>query len=208
MPLIKDLRIARDPERYWRSRGWGPEWRFPVARPGDEPLALSLRVPIDWKAVDVLEMPAEVAATPGSLSQAMARLAREVDASGVIAVLGIARTVAREGKPDAHLFATITFALTDVAGPAPDSIPGAEVEPIELNHPGAPYRGVRVRRVRDAVEPGKAPMSFLTVQYLVQTGYGWLATTFATPQRDVFERLGPLLDKIAGATWLDPAGQR
>jgi len=203
MSLIKDLRIARDPERYWRSRGWGPEWRFPVPRPAGEALALSIRIPVEWEAIDVLKMAPDVAQTP--LPQAMATLAREVDAAGVITVLGIARPVAREGKPDAHLFAILTCALTDVAGPAPDSIPGAEVEPIELNHPNAPYRGVRVRRVRSANVSGKPPMSFLTVQYLVQTGHGWLATTFATPQRDVFERLGPLLDKIAGATWLDPA---
>lgn len=204
MSLIKDLRIARDPERYWRSKGWGPEWRFPVEQSGGERLMLSLRVPVDWQAIDVLKMPAEAATAEGSMTQAMAALARETDAAGVIAVVGIGRAVALEGKPDAHLFATITVALADLPGPAPDSIPGAEVEPIELDHGRGVYRGVRVRRTRNAAAPGLAPMKFLTVQYLVDTGHGWLSTTFATPQHDVFEKLGLLFDKIAGACWLDP----
>ncbi len=47
-------------------------------------------------------------------------------------------------------------------------------------------------------------MSFLTIQYMVRTDYGVLTSTFATPQGEVFDRLIPVLDKIAGACWLDP----
>lgn len=208
MSLIKNLKIARDPEGYWRSHGWGPEWRFPVTGPRGEPLAVSARMPGEWKATDVLKMAPEAAASSGSVAQAMALLAREVDAAGVIGVLGIGRAVKREGKPDAHLFAVIAFALADVAGPPPESIPGAEVEPVEFEHPNGPYRGIRVRRTKQVgAASDQLGKSVLTVQYLLRTDYGVLATTFATPQQDAFEKLTPVLDKIAGACWLDPAGR-
>jgi hypothetical protein len=204
MSLIKSLKIARDPEAYWRSQGWGPKLTFLVPRSDGERLVLSLRVPADWEAVDVLNMPREVAATPGSMAQALANLGRVVDQSGVVTVLGIARAVEREGQPDAHLFATITLAVADVPGESPDSIPGAEVEPIEFKDPRGDYRGVRVRQVLSReVVPDQPPMSFLTVQHLIQTEHGWLAITFATPQHEVFAKLGRLFDKIAASCRLD-----
>jgi hypothetical protein len=207
MSLIKSLKVARDPEAYWRSQGWGPKQTFLVERSDADPLMLTLRVPADWTTYDVLKMPADVAATPGSMAQALANLGRVVDRSGVITVLGIARAVEREGMPDTHLFATITVALADLAGPAPESIPGAEVEPVEFDDPRGSYRGVRVRRAQSrAVVADQPPMSFLTVQYLLQTDFGWLAITFATPQHDVFAKLGLLFDKISAAVRLEGEG--
>ena len=205
LKIVQSLKIARDPEAYWRSQGWGPKLTFLIDERSDgEPLALTLRVPVDWTTCDVLKMPADVAATPGSMAQALANLGRVVDRSGVITVLGIARGVEREGQPDTHLFATITVALADVPGPAPESIPDAEVEPVEFEDPRGGYRGVRVRRVQSrAVVPDQPPMSFLTVQYLLETDQGWLAITFATPQHEVFARLGSLFDKIAAACRLE-----
>jgi hypothetical protein len=203
--LIKDIKIALDPEREWRRRGWGEEHRYPVTGSDGQALVLTFRVPVEWDTIDVMKLRADAAAPDGSLARALVMLSREVETTGAIAVVGIARTVPREGKPDASLFAVLTFAVSDLPGPAPAEIPGAEVEPIELNHPGLPYKGVRIRRIRDATVPSGQQIPVLTVQYLVDTGHGWLATTFATPQPEVFERLVPLLDKIASACWLDPA---
>jgi hypothetical protein len=207
MSLIKDIRLARDSERRLRSQGWGPEWRYPVERSGGDSLVLSFRVPVDWKAIDVLKMPSEAAAS-GSLAQAMALLAREVDATGVIGVVGIGRVVEREGQPDLNLFATISFAFAEVAGPLPESSADTEVEAIEFEHQEWSYRGVRVRRTHPVkAAPDQLGASFLTIQYLVRTDYGALAITFATPQA-AFGQLIPLLDKIAGACVLRPAGTR
>ncbi len=205
MPLTKDIWNMRDPERYWRSRGWGSEWRFPALGPAEEPLKLTVRAPADWTLVDVRELPEADVAPSGSVAQAMARLSQVVATAGVIALLGVERTVAREDKPDLHLFATLTIALKDLPGPMPESLPDAQVEPIELEHPKQAYRGIRVRRVQTAeIVPGQPPMPFLTIQYMVRTDHGVLTSTFATPQGEIFDRLIPALDKIAGACWLDP----
>ena len=203
MSLIKNLKIARDPEAYWRSQGWGPKLTFLVTS-ADEPLVLTLRVPVDWESIDVLNMPADVAATPGSMAQALANLGRLVEATSVITILGIVRAIEREGQADTHLFATVTIALTDVPGPAPESIPGAEVEPVEFKHPHGDYQGVRVRQVQiRAVVPDQPAMSFLTVRYLIETDHGRLAIAFATPQHDVFAKLAGLFDRIAGGVRLE-----
>ncbi|HWF52879.1 MAG TPA: hypothetical protein VG294_19700 [Solirubrobacteraceae bacterium] len=191
-------RLASDPETYWRDAGWGPEWRFPVTRADGEPLELALRVPLDWEAFDVMKRPLGEAAETGPLAQVLAPLARGIDAAGVIAIMGIAHPLPREGAPDAHLFVTLTVALADLTGAFPDSVPGSEVEPVEFAHPGGPERGVRIRRTRDAaVAPGAPPLPVLTVQYLVRTEHGVMAITFMTPQVDVFDRLGELFEKIA-----------
>jgi hypothetical protein len=197
-------RIARDPEAYWRSCGWGPEWRFPATRSDGEPLVLSLRVPVDWKAFDVMQMPADAVARTDALEQTVAALARGIDAAGVIAIMGIGHELPREGMSDAQLFVTLTVALAEVSGPFPDRITGAEVEPVEFAQPGVTYRGVRIRRVRNAaVLPDQPALPVLTVQYMVRTDHGVLAITFITPQVDAFEKLGLLLEKIAGACSLD-----
>jgi hypothetical protein len=200
MHLARRLQLARDPEGFWRSQGWGPEWRFRTARRGGRRLDFSIRVPVDWNAFDVMKMPAEAATRPGGLAQAVQALAQGVDAAGVIAIMGIGHDLPREGEPDAHLFVLLSVALRVVPGPFPDSIPGARVDPILFEHEGGNYPGVRVRRVHHAEAlSGEPPMSLLTVQYLVQTDYGVLASTFVTPQVAVFETLMPLLDKVAGA---------
>ncbi|HWF73830.1 MAG TPA: hypothetical protein VG186_10830 [Solirubrobacteraceae bacterium] len=205
MSLIKNLKIARDPEAYWRRQGWGPKLTFLIERPGAERLALTLRIPLDWQAFDALDMPADAEPPPGSMAQAVAALARVAGAAGVITVLGITRTVAREGNPDAQLFATVSVALADVPGEAPESSPAAEVGAVEFEHPDGDYRGTRIREVRRAeIVPGNEPASFLSVQYLLETEYGWLAVTFATPQVEVFEKLGLLFDKIAGGCRIEP----
>jgi hypothetical protein len=141
-----------------------------------------------------MKRPVGDAATTGPLAAAVAPLARGIDAAGVIAIIGIAHPVPRKGAADAHVFATVTVALADVAGAFPESVPGAEVAPVEFGHPAGNYRGVRIRRVR----------STLTVQYLVRTEHGVLAITFSTPQVDVFERLGDLFDKVAATCSLAP----
>jgi hypothetical protein len=179
--------MVRDPEAYWRSSGWGPEWRFPTTRADGEPLELALRVPGGWEAFDVMKRPVGNAATTGPLAAAVGPLARGIEAAGVIAVIGIAHPLARKGATDAHVFATLTVALGDVAGAFPESVPGAEVAPVEFRHPEGSYRGVRISRVSGT----------LAVQYLVRTEHGVLAITFTTPQVDVFERLGELFDKVA-----------
>ena len=206
MSLIKSLKYANDPEGYWRSEGWGPEWRFPAQGLRGETLACSIRAPLDWKMVDVGKLPAADAASPGSVGQAMVKLREACDATGMIAVLGIEHAVKREDKPDGHLFATISVALADVADPTTESVEGDDVQPFEYKWEKRPYRGVRVRRVQTAeLVPGRPPMPFITVQYLMRCDYGVLATTFATPQRE-FDRLIALFDKIARGCWLDPAG--
>ena len=202
MPLIKDIFARRDPEEHWRSRGWGPEWRFPAAGPGGQPISLRVRTPLDWTKVDVRKLPER--APTGSVAEAMRRLSATIGTAGVIALLGVEHTVAREGTPDLHLFATLTVALKDLDGPMPESLPEASVAPIELNTVGGRYAGVRVRRVSKAeIVAGQPPMAFLTVQYMVRTRYGVLASTFATPQQEIFDRLIPVFDKIAGAIWLE-----
>jgi hypothetical protein len=205
MSLIKSLQHARDPEGYWRSQGWGPEWRFPAQGTGGEALAFSIRSPLDWKLVDVRKLPVDGSAPDGSVAQAMIRLREACDAAGMIAVLGIEHTVKRENKPDAHLFATISVALADVADPTTQSVPGEDVEPFEYSWDKRSYQGVRARTVRTAeLVPDRPPIPFISVQYLLRCDYGVLATTFATPQRE-FDRLTPLFDKIARACRLERA---
>jgi hypothetical protein len=201
--LIKAFKHVRDPEAIWRENGWGPKLTFLAARPDGEPLVLTLRVPLEWETCDVLHMPAEVAAEPGSLAHALASLGKEVDSPDPITVLGMARPVQREGKPDVHLIATVTIAVADVSGPAPESVPGGEVEPVEFRNSERDYRGVRIREVKSReLVPGQ-PLSFLTVQYMLECEHGWLVITFATPQADVFTKLGGLLDKIVEGVRLD-----
>jgi hypothetical protein len=177
---------------------------FPATGSRGEPLVLSTRAPADWRVFDVMKMPADAAARNGSLAHVVAALARGIDAAGVIAILALGRDLPREGQPDAQLFATLTVSLADVAGPFPRSVPGAEVEPIEFKHPHERYRGVRIHRVRNAaVLPDQPPVPVLSVQYMVQTRHGLLISTFMTPQVDVFIRLLPVFDAIAGACRLD-----
>jgi hypothetical protein len=194
--LIKSLQQARDPEARWRAHGWGPERRFPAEGPDGRKLAFSIRAPLDWRLVDVRRLADEGPPPAGSVAETMLNLREALDAAGVIAVLGIEHTVMREDKADAHLFATISVALADVPDPTPESVPGADPEPLEYSWDKRPYRGVRTRGTRTAeLVPGRPAVSFLTVQYLIRCDYGVLATTFATPQRE-FERLTPLFDKI------------
>ncbi|HEY5316980.1 MAG TPA: hypothetical protein VIJ20_03310 [Solirubrobacteraceae bacterium] len=193
-----------DPEAHWRSHGWGPKWKFPATRSDGARLVLSLRVPLDWKATDVMKMPAEAATKSGSLAEVVATLARGIDAAGVIAIMAIGYDFPREGKPNSELYVMLNVALKDVPGPLPESILGADVEPVEFKHPGGDYRGVRIRRVSDgAALPDQPPQPILTVQYMLRTEHGVLATTFMTPQVGVFEKLVPLLDKIADGCSLE-----
>jgi hypothetical protein len=140
-----------------------------------------------------MKRPVGAAATTGPLAAAVGPLARGIEAAGVIAIMGIAHPLPRKGAVDAHAFATVTVALADVAGAFPESVPGAQVAPVEFGHPQGSYRGVRIRRVSGT----------LTVQYLVRTEHGVLAITFTTPQVDVFERLGEFFDKVAATCSLD-----
>jgi len=202
--LFKSSDTVEDREAIWRSHGWGPPWKFPATRAGGTPLVLSLRVPVAWKAMDVMKMPAEVASTNGSLAQAVATLAHGIEAAGVVAIMGIGHELPREGKPDAQLFVLLSIALKDAHGPLPDAIPGADLEPVEFKHEAGNYRGVRIRRVTDAaVLPEHPPQPVLSTQYLLKTRHGVLACTFTTPQVVVFEKLSPLLDKIAAGCHLD-----
>jgi hypothetical protein len=208
MSLIKALKYRRDPEALWHKSGWGPKLTFLASGTHGEPLVLTLRVPLDWETCDVLNMPAEVAATPGSMAQAMASVAKVVDSAGAITVLGMTLPVKREGEPDVNLLATMTIALADAPGPPPESMSGAEVEPVEFRYGGrSAYRGVRIRQEqrRDNV-PSQPPIPFLIVQYMLECEHGRLVITFATPQMDVFTRLAGLLDKIAEGVRLEARG--
>ena len=204
MPVIKNILRGRDPESIWRSEGWSSEWRFPAVGSGGEELLFKIRTPLEWTKADVRSLPETSPAE--SVAEAMRRLSAAVGTAGVVALLGVEHTVAREDEPDVHLFATLTVALKDLAGPMPDSVPDAEVSPVDLNTPGGHYRGVRVRGLAEAeLVPGRSAMPYLTVQYMVRTDYGVLASTFATPQVGTFEGLMPVFDKIATACWLERA---
>ncbi|MDQ6775291.1 MAG: hypothetical protein M3071_03505 [Actinomycetota bacterium] len=197
--------LALDPEAYWRSSGWGPEWRFPATRLDGEPLELSLRVPLAWEAFDVMKRPVGAATMTGPLARAVAPLAQGIEAAGVIAIIGIDHALPLEGADDAHLFVTLTVALADVTGAIPEYFPGAQVEPVEFGHPDGSYRGLRIRRIKEAaVTPDGHPVPLLAVQYMVRTEHGVLAIAFATPQVEVFEALDELLVKIAGTCTLTP----
>jgi hypothetical protein len=204
--VIKNLWSTRDPESYWRSRGWGSEWRFPAMGPRGETLAFSIRAPLDWSLVDVRKLPDADVSPPGSVAQAMVKLRDMYDAAGMIAVLGMEHTIKREHMPDAHLFATISVALADNPDPRADALLGADVQPFEYSANQRPYRGMRARGITTAeVVPGRRAKPVITVQYLMRCDYGVLAIMFATPQRE-FDRLMPLFDKIASASWLHRRG--
>ena len=167
---------------------------------------LRVRTPLPWRRIDAREVSDPV--LTGSVAQAMQRLSSTAGAAGVLAVLGMEHTLALGGAPHLRLFATLTVALKDLPGPMPELRPGDGVTPIELNTAGGRYAGVRVRRVSEsAIVPGAAPVSFLTIQYLVRTRYGVLASTFATPQPEIFDRLIPALHQIAAGVWLESQEQ-
>jgi hypothetical protein len=202
--MIKNILKGRDPESIWRSEGWGSEWTFPAVGAQGEQLDFKIRTPLEWAKADVRALPET--SPPESVAQAMRRLSSAVGTAGVVALLGVEHTVARQDEPDLHLFATLTVALKDLPGAMPESLPDAQVGPIELNTPGGLYRGVRIRRLAQAeLVPDRPAMPYLTVQYMVRTDYGVLASTFATPQVGTFDGLMAVFDKIATACWLDPA---
>jgi hypothetical protein len=202
-----DIDVTGDREAYWRSQGWGPEWSFDTTRTDGRPLVFSIRVPVAWNACDVMKLPVDRAEDRHSLPHMLAALARGIDAAGVIAIMGIGHDLIMEGEPPAGLFAVLTVALRQVPGPFPDSIPGARVDSVEFGHAGGNYPGVRIVRLHEGEGEGEGEGSLLTVQYLVQTDHGVLASTFATPQAGLFERLLPLLDKIAGSGELGLRGR-
>jgi hypothetical protein len=96
-----------------------------------------------------------------------------------------------------------------VPAPTPQSLPGADVEPVP-HGPDFRYPGVRVRRLESAeIVPGQPPTEFLSVQYLLDTEYGVLAVTFATPQVEIFDEEGKMLFmRIASASKLERASER
>jgi hypothetical protein len=199
MSLIKALKP--DPEAKWRKGGWRPRLAFRTSGFGGEPLTLTLRLPLEWMTCDFLALPAEVTAVkpkPGSLAEAMMSIATVADRSGAITVQGMVRPVELEGRPDFYLLLTMTVALAQLPGPAPQSIPDAEVRPVEFKDEGGAYRGTRIRQIRSReFLPGQPAVSFLTVQFMLETGHGWLVITFATPQADLFTQTESMFDKIA-----------
>jgi hypothetical protein len=206
LSLIKALKHRRDPEAIWREGGWGPTRAFPTSGFDGEPLMLTLRLPLGWDAADLLKVPPEMAADvkPGSLAEAITSTASVAGTSGAIAVLGMTRPIEREGKPDARALLSMTVALSDLPGPAPESIPDAEVKPVEFKDEDRDYRGVRIQQIRSReVLPGVLP--FLTVQFMLETEHGWLVITFATPQANFFTRTETLFDKIAETCLLKSA---
>lgn len=200
------MRLTEPLERKWLKRhlrdireraGWGPRLTWPVTGAGEGELLFALRIPLEWKTVDALDRPP---GEPGSLNQVMTALARSVDAAGVIA----AQCIFRMAGEHAPVFATVTAARADVAGPPPESVPGAEVERASLPVGG----GVRVKRTREAeLVPGRDPMPVLIVQYLLETGHGALALTFTTPQHAIFDEFAELFEKIAQTAWLGPPAE-
>jgi hypothetical protein len=110
----------------------------------------------------------------------------------------MARPVELEGRPDFYLLLTMTVALSQLPGPAPESIPDAEVKPVEFKDEAGDYRGKRIQQIRSRdVLPGQPAVSFLTVQFMLETEHGWLVVTFATPQANFFARAESMFDKIA-----------
>jgi hypothetical protein len=151
---------------------------YPAKGPAGESLELSLSLPADWSPFEVGADAPPKRAQPGAVSAALSDISRAMTEAGGIVVTGIRSGIgAAAGAPSRILYATLSAALADVGGDPPDGTPGA----VRVDLPAGP--GVRVRKVAAVKALDGVPAApVLTERYLLRTGHGALALTFATPQ--------------------------
>ncbi len=166
---------------------------YPAKGPAGESLELSLSLPADWSPFDVGAQAPHKRAQPGGVSAALSDLSRAMNEAGGIVVTGIRSGIgAAPGAPARILYATLSAALADVSGDPPDQTPGA----VRVNLPAG--SGVRVRKVAAVKAVDGVPAApVLTERYLLRTGHGALALTFATPQVEFAREHVDAFSKVA-----------
>jgi hypothetical protein len=165
--------------------------RWPARISGRE-LVVSIDAPLPSASMDVLQRAGEISnATADAQIEALARLARR---PGVVAV----RSFLLQANPPV-LF-TLAVMLADL-GDEPPTAEGREAVPVTL--PAGD--GLRITTTHELGRRDDQERRILTVQYVLQTPYGALSLTFATPHVDSERLFTALFETIAASCRVDPA---
>jgi hypothetical protein len=186
-----------DPELAWARGGWAPRSQWTTRTPDGEQVVLSLRLPLRWRAADLLDPAAPVAAgTPAD------RVRKVTGLPGGFTPQRLALDLVREGEPTVTVLATMTALL--LAPGATPSDPGPERNAAPpLGH----YQGTLSRELR-TVRGGPdahGSLSLLVVTALLRTPFGVLSITFSAPQAPFHDRLEPLFRQMVQTVRLDRA---
>jgi hypothetical protein len=192
-----NFRARRKAEKAYRDGGWGPLLTFPVKRPGGEPLVFQMRLPVGHQLIDVPTMARSAVGAPAGLGAQADALERASQAAGAIVVGALCPVSEGVGEPD--VLATITVALSDVAGP-PSVEEGAAYESPRSHREVTKLSDQVTRIKRLSAEPvagSDEPLAMLTVQYLIETRYGAVVMAFSSTREDMFGGFGEdLFEKI------------
>jgi hypothetical protein len=192
-----NFRARRKAEKTFREGGWGPLLTFPVPGSEGKPLVFQMRLPIDHELVDVPSLARATTGAPAVLADQAAALERASNAAGVVVVGALCPTSNDDGEPD--VLATITVALSDVAGP-PTVEEGSGYES-PRSHREVTKLSDKVTRIKQlSAEPVAGrdePVAMLTLQYLIETRYGAIVMAFSTTRQDMLGGFGEgLFEKI------------
>jgi hypothetical protein len=195
-PTREPGRRGDDFEQVWRRAGWGARRTWGAeSRDGDR-LALSLRLPLDWRTASLTDPVGEE--PPSSPREALAAWA---GLSGAITAQRLALLLPRTDAPAFPLLATMIATLGAVEGAPAEALAGDGARPVVTL---SGLCGVRLRAVRELTEAA-APLSVLVVQYLLETPHGGLAVAFSAPQAPFHVKLERLFDQVAQTIQLDPS---
>jgi hypothetical protein len=192
-----NFRARRKAEKTFREGGWGPLLTFPVQRPEGKPLVFQMRLPIDHQLVDVPSIARGAVGAPAVLADQTSALERASEAAGVIVVGALCPVSEGAGAPD--VLATITVALSDVAGPPTlDTSSGYESPTSHREVTKLADKVTRIKRLSAEPVAGRdEPVAMLTLQYLIETRYGAIVMAFSTTRQDMLGGFGEgLFEKI------------